>query len=197
MNKLAYIVAASALVVSAFGQGSTDGFVNVNNRGLTPAQLVTGTSGTPLSGTSFVAQLVYGANGSTPATVLGANMPFRASTSSFVGTWNPGAEGIRTLTGFATGAAVAMQVRVWDSAVFSSWDAASAALTAGGHLGAETQAGVSSVFTYTVGAASDPSSQNIVNFRGFQLTAIPTVPEPTTIALGALGAAALLWRRRK
>lgn len=195
MNKLAYIVAASALVVSAFGQG----FVNVNNRGLTPAQLVTSSVAptfSPLSGTSFVAQLVYGANGSTPATVLGANMPFRASTSSFVGTWNPGAEGIRTLTGFDTGATVAMQVRVWDSAVFSSWDAASAALTAGNHTVA-TQAGASSVFTYTVGAASDPSSQNIVNFRGFQLTAIPVVPEPTTIALGALGAAALLWRRRK
>lgn len=192
MNKLAYIVAASALVVSAFGQG----FVNVNNRGLTPAQPVNNSDGAPLSGTSFVAQLVYGANGSTPATVLGANMPFRASTSSFVGTWNPGAEGIRTLSGFDTGAAVAMQVRVWDSAVFSSWDAASAALAAGGHTVA-TQAGSSSVFTYTVGAASDPSSQNIVNFRGFQLTAIPVVPEPTTIALGALGAAALLWRRRK
>jgi len=195
MNKLAYIVAASALVVSAFGQGS----VNVNNRGLTPAQLVTSSAGAPLSGTSFVAQLVYGANGSTPATVLGANMPFRASTSSFVGTWNPGAEGIRTLTGFDTGATVAMQVRVWDSAVFSSWDAASAALTAGNNSVA-TQAGSSSVFTYTVGAASDPSSQSIVNFRGFQLTAIPlapVIPEPSTIALGALGAAALLWRRRK
>jgi hypothetical protein len=25
----------------------------------------------------------------------------------------------------------------------------------------------------------------------------PVVPEPTTIALGTLGAAALLWRRRK
>ena len=66
MNKLAYIVAASALVVSAFGQG----FVNVNNRTLTPPQLVTDASGAPLSGTSFVAQLVYGANGSTPTTGL-------------------------------------------------------------------------------------------------------------------------------
>jgi len=156
MNKLAYIVAASALVVSAFGQGS----VNVNNRGLAPAQLVTDTAGNNLSGTSFVAQLVYGANGSTPATVLGANMPFRVSTSTFVGTWNPGAEGIRTLSGFDTGATVAMQVRVWDSAVFSSWDAASAALTAGGHTVA-TQAGASSVFTYTVGAASDPSCLSV------------------------------------
>ena len=194
MNKLAYIVAASALVVSAFGQG----FVNVNNRGLSPAQPVTSVAGAPLSGTSFVAQIVYGANGSTPSTVLGANMPFRIPTSNFIGSWNPGAEGIRTLNGFDTGATVAMQVRVWDSAVFSSWDAASAALAAGGHLGAApTEAGASSVFTYTVGAASDPSSQNLVNFRGFQLTAIPVVPEPTTIALGALGAAALLWRRRK
>jgi hypothetical protein len=192
MNKLAYIVAASALVVSAFGQG----FVNVNNRTLSPAQLVTDASGAPLSGTSFVAQLVYGANGSTPATALGANMPFRLSSSASVGSWNPGAEGIRTLVGFDAGATVSMQVRVWDSSVFSSWDAAAAARAAGSHTVA-TQVGSSSVFTYTVGSASDPSSQSIVNFRGFQLTAIPAVPEPTTIALGALGAAALLWRRRK
>jgi len=194
MNKLAYIAVASAFAATAFGQGQ----VNVNNRTLSPAQLVTSSSGANLTGTSFVAQVVYGANGSTPATVLGDNMPFRVATTTSPGTWNPGTAGIRTLTGFDTGAVVAMQVRVWDSAVFSSWDAASAALTAGSNATA-TEAGASAVFTYTVGSASDPSSQAIVNFRGFQLTAIPqtVVPEPTTIALGALGAAALLWRRRK
>lgn len=193
MNKLAYIAVASVFAATAFGQGQ----VNVNNRGLTTSQPVLNSSGAALTGTSFVAQLVYGSS-ATPSTVLGANMAFRAATTTFPGTWNPGAEGIRTLTGFDAGATVNMQVRVWDSAVFSSWDQAAAALAAGSNAVA-TQAGASSVFTYTVGSASDPSSQLINNFRGFQLTAIPqtVVPEPTTIALGALGAAALLWRRRK
>jgi hypothetical protein len=36
------------------------------------------------------------------------------------------------------------------------------------------------------------------NLKSFNLVGGGTViPEPTTIALGALGAAALLWRRRK
>jgi len=194
MNKLAYIVASSALVASAFAQG----FVNVNNRSLTPAQPVTSSTGASLVGTNFVAQIVYGASAGSLSTTLGDVMPFRVATTTSPGTWNPGAAGIRTLTGFVAGNTVSMQVNVWDSTVFSSWSAASAALSAGSNATA-TQAGSSSVFTYVVGADSDPSAQSIVNFRGFSLTAIPqtVVPEPTTIALGALGAAALLWRRRK
>lgn len=189
MKKLAYIVASSALVVSALAQGT----VNVNNRGLATPQLVNDVNtGAGLIGTQFVAQIVYG-----PAnTTLGDPMPFRASGTSSPGTWNPGSAGIRTLEGFAEGANVTMTVHVWDSSVFSSWSQASAALAAGQNSVA-TQAGSSASFTYTVGAAANPASLTIANFRGFTLTAIPAVPEPTTIALGALGAAALLWRRRK
>jgi len=35
------------------------------------------------------------------------------------------------------------------------------------------------------------------NLKSFNLAGSAVIPEPTTIALGALGAAALLWRRRK
>jgi hypothetical protein len=196
MNKLAYIVASSALVVSALAQGS----VNVNNRSLAGSPVVrnapTINLGAALIGTNFVAQIVYGASAGSLSTALGDVMPFRVASTTSPGTWNPGAAGVRTLTGFAEGATVSMQVNVWDSTVFSSWSAASAALAAGNNVVA-TQAGSSSVFTYTVGAAANPASLTINNFQGFSLTAIPAVPEPTTIALGALGAAALLWRRRK
>jgi hypothetical protein len=214
MKKLAYIVASSALVISALAQGT----VNVNNRGLTPPQLVTGVNlsnpqgpfapAGSLVGVAYVAQIVYGP-GNTP---LGDPMPFRSNgtglggntttLSTSPGTWNPGAAGIRTLTGFAEGANVSMRVNVWDSTVFADWASASAALASGGILptqngGNATQAGSSASFTYTVGAAANPASLTIANFQGFTLTGIPVVPEPTTIALGALGAAALLWRRRK
>jgi hypothetical protein len=191
MNKLAYIVASSALVVSALAQGS----VNVNNRSLAGSPVVRNTAGASLIGTNFVAQIVYGSAAGSLNATLGDVMPFRVASTTSPGTWNPGAAGIRTLTGFAEGSTVSMRVNVWDSTVFSTWSAASAALTAGAHT-VETQAGSSAVFTYTVGAASNPSSLTIGNFSSFTLTPI-NVPEPTTIALGALGAAALLWRRRK
>ena len=80
--------------------------------------------------------------------------------------------------------------------MFSSWSAASAALSAG-HYYTATQVGSSAVFTYTVGATGDPQSLNIVDFTGFSLTTLPFDPEPTTIALSVVGIAALLWSRRK
>jgi hypothetical protein len=192
MKTLVCLVAVSVSTVPAAAQGQ----VNVNNRGLPTAQVVRNFVGMPLVGTNFVAQIVYGSNAGSLTATLGDVMPFRVATTAYPGTWNPGSAGIRTLTGFVAGNTVSMRVNVWDSTVFSSWSAASAALSAG-HYYTATQAGSSSVFTYVVGADSDPSAQSIVNFRGFSLTAIPAVPEPTTIALGALGAAALLWRRRK
>jgi len=97
MNKFAYLVAASALAVSAFGQGQ----INLNNRGLA---LVNDASGKPLTGTSFVAQVWYGASASS-LTKSFAPSPFRASTTTYPGTWNPAATGgpgaIATLDGFA------------------------------------------------------------------------------------------------
>ena len=182
MNKFAYLVAASAFAVSAFGQGQ----INLNNRGLA---LVNDASGKPLTGTSFVAQVWYGAT----ATTINKNFapaPFRASTTSSPGTWNPAATGgpgaIATLDGFAPGSTVTLQVAVWDSSI--------AGVGAAQALAKNVGTGLSETFTYTI--PTDPLAipGGLENMKSFGLVAIP---EPTTIALGTLGAAALLWRRRK
>ena len=187
MNKFAYLVVASALAVSAFGQGQ----INLNNRGLA---LVNDASGKPLTGTTFVAQVWYGASASTLTSSF-APSPFRASTTTYPGTWNPAATGgpgaIATLTGFAPGSTVTMQVAVWDSALAGVGAAQALSKTAG--------TGLSQTFTYAIPADPLAIPGGMEGLKSFNLVAggAPVVPEPTTIALGALGAAALLLRRRK
>ena len=188
MNKFAYLVAASALAVSAFGQGQ----INLNHRGLA---LVNDAAGKPLTGTSFFAQVWYGASASTINQSF-APSPFRVSTTSSPGSWNPAATGgpgaIGTLTGFAPGSTVTLQVAVWDSSI--------AGVGAAQALAKAPGTGLSETFTYAI--PTDPLAipGGMENLKSFNLAAgggTPVVPEPTTIALGALGAAALLWRRRK
>jgi hypothetical protein len=188
MNKFAYLVAASALAVSAFGQGQ----INLNNRGLA---LVNNAAGAPLTGTSFVAQVWYGSSASTINKSF-APSPFRVSTTASPGSWNPAATGgpgsIATLDGFAPGSTVTLQVAVWDSSI--------AGVGAAQALAKAPGTGLSETFTYAI--PTDPLAipGGMEGLKSFNLVAsggTPVVPEPTTIALGALGAAALLWRRRK
>jgi len=187
MNKFAYLVVASALAVSAFGQGQID----LNNRGLA---LVNDAAGKPLTGTSFVAQVWYGASASTLTSSF-APSPFRASTTTYPGSWNPAGVGgpgaLGTLTGFAPGSTVTLQVAVWDSAIAGVGAAQALSKTAG--------TGLSETFTYAIPADPLAIPGGMEGLKSFNLVAggAPVVPEPTTIALGALGAAALLLRRRK
>lgn len=187
MNKFAYLVVASALAVSAFGQGQ----INLNNRGLA---LVNDASGKPLTGTSFVAQVWYGASASALTSSF-APSPFRASTTTYPGSWNPAATGgpgaIATLTGFAPGSTVTLQVAVWDSSI--------AGVGAAQALAGKSGTGLSQTFTYAIPADPLAIPGGMEGLKSFNLAAggTPVVPEPTTIALGALGAAALLLRRRK
>jgi hypothetical protein len=195
MNKT--LLAAAILTIAsveAFAQGS----VNVNNRFGSPATIRAVTlpaelGGAGVAGANWVAQIVYGAGNE----ALGPNMSFRPA-GNLAGAWVPTSNGganDRILTGVAAGQTAALTVRVWDTSVFPTWTEAAAALQAG-VAPVATAAGVST-FNYTVPPAGtlDPSQFNITSFNGFQLTYIP-VPEPTTIALGALGVGALLWRRR-
>jgi len=186
MNKFAYLVAASALAVSAFGQAS----INLNNRGLA---LVNDASGKPLTGTRFVAQVWYGASAGALTSSF-APSPFRVSTTTSPGSWNPGAVGgpgaIATLAGIAPGSTVTLQVAVWDSSI--------AGVGAAQALAKAPGTGLSETFTYTTSADPLAIPGGMENLKSFNLVGGGTViPEPTTIALGALGAAALLWRRRK
>lgn len=136
-------------------------------------------------GQNYVAQLYYGAAGTAEGslTAVAANPAlFRVATTSSPGTWSGGT---RTLVGITAGQTAVLQVRVWDSVAFP---AGYAAAVAGNGV-----RGASALFDYTVPAAgSPPAAFFIEGFRGFTL-----VPEPSTIALGVLGLAGLLFIRRR
>jgi hypothetical protein len=153
------------------------GLVNVNNRGLNPLQLVVTQDGTPLTGTQFVAQIVYGPDPNSLTNKLGDPMPFRATTTAFPGTWNPGANSIRTLVGFVEGQTVSMQVFAWNSALFSRLEEARHDFSLWTCRISGPSFGGSGVFSYRVGSASEPSSLNLVNFRSFTLLNSSILPE--------------------
>lgn len=161
------------------------GTVNVNNRGLNPPQLVLdGSSGEALLGTQYVAQIIYGGNAQSLTHELGPLMPFRASTTSSPGTWNPGANPIRTLEGFTTGQTVWMQVRVWDSSMAATWEASEGT----------SPRGESQPYAYIVGANDRPAELLMVNFTGFRLTPRPPVLQlaPRLISVAENGPAVFI-----
>lgn len=188
MKKTATIL---SFAVAAFAV-QADQAINFNNNNLGTPRLVTfgstfgalagqGVKNGVADGASYVAQL-FVVNGAT-STAIGATANFRAATTASPGTWSGGT---RTLVGATQGAELNLQVRAWDAA-FSSYDAA---------LAAGKGAGQSAVFTFKDAMSSPPGAADnlMVNFQGF---AINQVPEPSTIALGALGVAGLLFFRRK
>ena len=187
MRKLVALFAVTVVAASALAQGTVSfnnnsAFATVANR-LVNNTLISG--GAPLVGTDFVAQLYFGSAGTAAGSltaVTTAPARFRVATTSSPGTWSGGT---RTLDGIASGVTATLQVRVWNATAFpAGYDAA----VAGGGV-----RGASDPFTYTVPAAgSPPAAFFIENMRGFTL-----VPEPSTIALGVLGLAGLVFIRRR
>ncbi len=186
MKKLLIATALALLVgVQAYGQGQVD-FRNRNTALVPPLNApVYGRDGTTLLGdANFVAQLYYSATetGSfTPVSVAPA--AFRTGTGA--GYWNPGTSATRDLTGIAPGATAWLQVRVWNLSAYPTYEAA---------LGAGADRGLSGVFSVTTGGATTPPS---VPAAMIGLTSFSLVPEPSTIALGVLGVAGLLFIRRR
>jgi len=146
-----------------------------------------------LTGTTWVAGLWYlggagrGAEIGTAAQA-GRTFAFRAGTTARQnqGTWVVpiGATSLFDLANVANGAFATLQVRVWDSAKFASFDAA----LAGGEYGR------SDAFDYKAPVAGElnPGAYLMDGLKAFAV-----VPEPSTIALGLLGAASLLVLRRR
>lgn len=192
MKKTATIL---SFAVAAFAV-QADQAINFNNNNLGTPRLVTfdstfgalagsGVRNGVADGASFVSQL-FQVNGAS-LTAIGATANFRASTTASPGTWSGGT---RNLVGATQGAALQLQVRAWDSA-FASYDAA---------VAAGKGAGQSAVFAFQDAMSSPPGAADnfMVNFQGFSIGQATTViPEPSTIALGALGVAGLLFFRRK
>lgn len=184
MKRILAGIACLTLCVGAFAQGT----VNFNNNvpgAPAPVFDVDGT--TRLEGTDYLAQLFAGPDPDS-LSAWGAALSFRTGLGA--GFFNPSSspEGAsRSIGTVAPGSTANIEVRVWQTVggTHTSYDSA----FAGGAL-----TGRSAVFTVVTGGAGDPPSlpANLVGLTSFSL-----VPEPSTYALLALGAAALFIRRRK
>lgn len=177
---LAITLAASA----AYGQGTVNLSNNVGAK-IFPIFAQDGT--TILSGANYSIG-VYKA-GTTD--LLGTGIVNASATGRF----NAGTGA--AIPGVAAGAKASLVVRAWDNRTGNSWDTA-------------TVRGESPAFsTGTLGGDPDGDGpllpitpigmvvEGAGGFTSFSLSGVTVVPEPTTIALGAIGAAALLIRRRK
>lgn len=192
MKKLIPVIALLIGAYGAFGQA----VVNFRNEfpplSSPPDRLIRQADGTPVIGTTYAVQLLYGTDPAslTPHTSLAY---FRASLSA--GTWS-GAN--RTLAGIAApppgqpgapglGPVVWLQVRAWDSGAgrTANFDTARAN---GGVWGEGL------VFSYQQLSSSPPDTLDTAmrNFVGFTL-----VPEPSVIGLGLIGVGALFMLRRR
>jgi hypothetical protein len=203
MKKLATLFAMTAVGLgSAWAQGTID-FHNPNTfplRVQDGAGNVTtvGATGSPLGPASVRVGLFVGANGAaniSAMTMVGMVTNSASTVPLFVGTFNGGNP--YTITPSTPNAQVSFAFAAWSISTGAlTYDAAKLATT--GYLG-ESAIGQN----YTLGGFGSPPSLPGATFgagagqiSGFTLTPVP-VPEPSTLALGVLGAAALLMRRRK
>ena len=178
MKKLLIALAAVLVTVASYGQGTV---VLSNLGGGVNAPVLLGDTGHG-PGPDYTAQLFLSAGGSltalTPATTFRlAGTGTQAIADRYTATPAP----IVEVTGVAGGASATLVLRAWKTS-FGTADAAKAA----------GQLGESAPLTVTLGGGLNPPA-NLVGLQGFTIP----VPEPSIIALGVLGASALLLRRRK
>ncbi len=202
MKKTILILAIANLTVFSYGQGFVT--FNNNNGSATPAVIapITDSDGTTrVGGAAYYAQC-YAADGanasSNSLTAKGFAVNLRTSANAgFFQTSGTaaGAQGSQPVSPSvavtaANGGTVTIQVRVWSS-TFATYEAALSAYTAnpngGVRVGASTPFNVASV-------APPGTPADLQGLAGFSLQPIP---EPSTIALGILGAGSLLFLRRK
>jgi len=176
MKKLLIALAAAFIAVASYGQGQVVFANKVGTAVDAPVFLNALNSGTG-PGPTWSAQLfLVGANNS--LTPLGTPTSFRAAGTGAAAIadryWNNQTVDVAV----APGANADFVVRAWQ--------------TAAGSYDASAGKGQSAQFTVAVGGGTLPPS-NLTTLQSFAVV----VPEPSVIALGALGASALLFRRRK
>ena len=189
MKKLVLTTTAAVALLAATVSSHAQGTVVFANNGSTKVTV----NGAPMphgnAGGGFKFGLYMGAVGSTDAALV---LVGTAVNSPVVdGVFN-GGSAYALPAGYASGTQYAFQVRSWSGADGASYEAA---LASGDSA---LVAGVSADGLVTPGGGPNPAAAlfgtSPGQVGGFNLA---PVPEPTTLALGGLGAAALLLFRRK
>jgi len=190
MKKLLVIAAVLATVI---GARAGDGTADATSQG----NPIFDVGGAKASGSGIVASLYWSATaGGTyvPFTTAsgGAVAPFPFLTGGGAGFWDSGANGTVYALG-QSGATVFVVERAWNASANNFLTASTPSTTVGNKSGSSTP------FSVVLGGGGSPPAVpvDLSGIASFTLTATPVVPEPSTIALGLLGAGALLLRRRK
>jgi hypothetical protein len=182
------LIAVGASCLMAYGQGAIS-FRNIGSGagGTTVNAKVFDAGGTTaLSGTGFSVQLWYGAAGATEGSLTALASPILGFGTAGLAGYTSGAPTVQ-IPGVALGGIATLQWRVWDN-MAGTVTSYGQALSSGARFGA------SNVFqSAPLGDNLNPSTIPVMA----GLTSFSLVPEPSTYALLALGAGALLFRRRK
>jgi hypothetical protein len=179
MKKALMILSSLLVAVGAFAQGQVNFAARVVGVYDAPVFLSSVAGGVKADGPGYMAQLYAGSTATSLAPV-GAALPFR--TGAAAGYWTATAVTINSVD--ATGQAF-VQVRAWATSAGATYEAAFA-----------TGSGFGASNTLQVKPTTAPDVP--ATLTGLQSFAIATiVPEPSIMALGALGGLALLLRRRK
>jgi hypothetical protein len=177
------LIAMAGLTASVFGQGQ----VTMANNASTLVRLLDPVNGTPVPIGSMVFQLHAGVD-------AGSLVPLAPT-----GGVNAGAAGrlantivnvSSAIPEIAPGAVGTFQIWAWSSGFASYADAL---------LGDPntTYAGKSAIFTSVISGSGPPAPTPVSLAGKYAGFAVQPVPEPSTIALGILGAGSLLFLRRK
>jgi len=196
MKKL--VIASLALAFAstlAFGQGQIS---FLSRGGGVDAPVTNIVTGQRVSGTGYLAQLYYGPAGASESSLVtfGGTTAANFATATLAGyviTSTGG--GVRTvdlsIPGVVAGQPTSFQLRAWEASLGATWELAFPAWQSGA---AGPVLGKSAIISTKTSATIAETAQPLLGLQGFNLT---PVPEPSVIALGALGLAALLYRRRK
>lgn len=177
MNKILATALGLAAFTAAYGQGTV---LIQNNLGAAITYILTET-GAQAKGANYSVEVFKYDAASTFGAQLGSTVTIGAN-----GRFTAGQVSVPDAAGGTTAQLI---VRAWDNTTGSSYATA-------------LVKGQSSPFTTGVlGGAGNPPATPVSMVtgaaNGFQSFQLQGIPEPSTIALGALGAAALLIRRRK
>lgn len=181
MKKLLIALTAVMISVASYAQGTVSFNTKIGTS--IDAPVTIGSASGPGVGDQYTGEL-YVVSGGTVGVIASSKTPFRtvpaggnAALAKYVVTVSS-----VTVPGTTEGGSATLRFRAYLTSA-GSWDAAD-----------QFSRGASSDFTVTLGVQPPGTPANLVGITGFS---IPAVPEPTTIALGVLGATALLFRRRK